>query len=57
MNFLKIFVPTFLIVGLINQSFYGFCMKSYCLSAAFPKVAIISAIIAFGIYKIKEREG
>ena len=57
MNFLKIFVPTFLIVGLINQSFYGFCMKSYCLSAAFPKVAIISAIIGFIIYKIKEREG
>ena len=46
MVFLKTLLPTFLVVGLINQSFYGFCMKSYCLAAAFPKVLVLSVIIA-----------
>jgi len=53
-KFIKIFIPAFLVVGVVNQSFYGFCMKSHCLAAAFPKVVILSVIVAFVIFKVKE---
>lgn len=46
---LFIFTLVFFVVLVINQISYGSCFKGYCLSAAFPKVAIISAIIT-GIF-------
>lgn len=49
MKFIKILIPTFFVVGAINQSFYNFCMKAHCLSAAFPKVLILSVIVAAAI--------
>lgn len=48
----SIFIPTFLVVLVVNQLFYGGCFKAYCLSAAFPKVAIISAVITWALYAI-----
>ena len=44
-----IFIPIFIVAMLFNQISYGGCFKGYCLSAAFPKVAIISAVIT-GIF-------
>jgi NADH pyrophosphatase NudC (nudix superfamily) len=49
---LSIFVPTFLIVLVVNQLFYGGCFKAYCLSAAFPRIAIISAVITWALYNV-----
>ncbi|MDP5029612.1 MAG: hypothetical protein NWQ54_00470 [Paraglaciecola sp.] len=45
-----IFIPVFLVVMVVNQFFYGGCFKSYCLAAAFPKVTIISAVLALIFY-------
>jgi len=45
-----IFIPTFLIVMIINQMMYGACFKGYCLSAAFPKVTILSLMISAFIF-------
>lgn len=45
-KFLSIFLPTFFIVLFINQSSYGSCYESYCLSAAIPKVITITVIIS-----------
>jgi len=42
MNFLKIFIPVFLIMGLVNQSFYNFCMTDRCLGVAFPRVMVLA---------------
>lgn len=53
---LSIFVPTFLVVLVVNQLFYGGCFKAYCLAAAFPKIAIVSAVIAWVIYAISGQE-
>jgi len=47
---IKIFLVTFVVVLVVNQLFYGACFKSYCLSAAFPKVAIIATIISWFLY-------
>lgn len=49
MNFLKTLIPTFFVVMLVNQSFYNFCTKGYCLAAAFPKVLVLSVIVAGAI--------
>ncbi|WP_286891580.1 hypothetical protein [Pseudoalteromonas sp. ESRF-bin5] len=35
-------IPIFIIVLIINQMLYGNCFSGYCLSAAFPRVFIIS---------------
>ena len=48
-NSLKIFGISFIVIGIINQAFYGFCFKSYCLSAAFPKVLILSIIVTVAL--------
>jgi len=48
-NSLKIFGISFVVIGIINQAFYGFCFKSYCLSAAFPKVLILSIIVTVAL--------
>jgi hypothetical protein len=48
-NNLKIFGISFVVIGIINQAFYGFCFKSYCLSAVFPKVLILSIIVTVAL--------
>ena len=53
---LSIFIPTFIIVMIINQFFYGACFKAYCLSAAFPKVIILSLAISAFIYFVNRDE-
>lgn len=53
---LKIFIPTFFIVLIINQAGYGFCFKMYCLAAAFPRVVVISAVITGVFYWISTAE-
>jgi len=53
---LAIFIPTFLILFVLNQSFYGGCFKGYCLAAAFPKVLILSAILTGVFYAISKSE-
>lgn len=47
---IKLFIGTFLAVFVVNQMFYGACFKGYCLSKAFPKVVVLSAIIAAVIH-------
>ncbi|PSU21540.1 hypothetical protein CTM84_09315 [Photobacterium kishitanii] len=53
---LYIFIPTFIVVMIINQFLYGACFKTYCLSAAFPKVVILSLAISAFIYFVKRDE-
>ncbi len=55
-HFLQIFLFTFLGVGFVNQMFYNFCFSSRCLSAAFPKVLLLSLIVAAVIYLITRSE-
>ncbi|ENM3851143.1 hypothetical protein VCSRO184_3530 [Vibrio cholerae] len=54
---LKIFVPTFIVVLIVNQMAYGSCFKGYCISAAFPKVTILSLLISAFIYWVSKSEG
>lgn len=49
-RFMKIFFWVFIVIGLINQSFYNFCFSGRCLGAAFPKVLILSLIVTSVIY-------
>lgn len=55
-KFTKILIPTYFIVLFLNQTLYGSCYQSYCLSAAFPKVTIISVIISYFIFKVIKSE-
>jgi len=43
---ITIFIVTFSIVMLVNQISYGSCFASYCLSAALPKVTLLSVVIS-----------
>lgn len=40
-----VFVASFVVIMVLNQIGYGGCFKSYCLSAAMPKVLFLSAVI------------
>lgn len=51
-----IFIPTFLVIFVINQMFYGWCFKGYCLAAAFPKVILISALLTWFFYTLTKDE-
>lgn len=53
---LAIFIPVFIVLFLLNQSFYGGCFKGYCLAAAFPKVLILSAVLTGVFYAISKSE-
>ena len=53
---LKIFIPTFLVVLVINQLAYGACFKGYCIAAALPKVTILSLAISAFIYWVSKSE-
>lgn len=50
--YVMILAPTFLVVLVLNQFFYGSCFKMYCLAAAFPKVLILSAFVSWAIYVV-----
>jgi hypothetical protein len=53
---LKIFIPTFIIILLLNQMAYGFCFKGYCIASALPKVTILAVIVSAFIYWVKKNE-
>jgi len=53
---LAIFIPTFIVIFILNQSFYGGCFKGYCLAAALPKVVLLSAILTGVFYAISKTE-
>ena len=53
---LAIFIPVFIVLLVLNQSFYGGCYKGYCLAAAFPKVLILSAVLTGVFYAISKSE-
>lgn len=55
-RFLQIFIASFLGVGFVNQMFYNFCFSDRCLSAAFPKVLLLSLIVAAVIFLITGNE-
>lgn len=46
-KWLLVFIPTFIVTLILNQSAYGSCYSGYCISAAFPKVLLLSLIISF----------
>ena len=48
---MQFFIVTFLTVLVINQSFFGFCMKPHCLMAALPLTLIVSGLITFFYFK------
>ncbi|MEZ9357845.1 hypothetical protein AB4143_16895 [Vibrio breoganii] len=53
---LSIFIPTFIVVMIVNQMGYGNCYASHCLTAAFPKVTFISLAISTFIYFVQKSE-
>ena len=53
---MQFFIVTFLTVLVINQSFYGFCMKPHCLMAALPLTLIISGLITFFYFKSQKED-
>jgi len=56
-RYFMIFILAFPIVLVINQSFYNFTFKGYALAAAFPKVIILTGIISYIIYIVKNADG
>jgi hypothetical protein len=56
MKALKILIPTFFVVLVINQSAFGMCFEPHCLAAAFPRVAIISVAISAFIYWVSKQK-
>ena len=46
-KWLLFFIPTFIVILIVNQSAFGSCYSGYCISAAFPRVLILSIIISF----------
>ena len=51
-----IFIVTFSIVMMVNQIGYGSCFKSYCVTAAIPKVTLLSVVISAFLYWVSENE-
>ncbi len=51
----RIFVPTLFVALLINQSFFGWCLKLYCIKAALPHVAVLSIVATWYIYQSLQR--
>jgi tryptophan-rich sensory protein len=56
MKALKIFVPTFFVILIINQAFYGMCLQAHCLASAFPRVTIMSVAVSALIYWVSKEE-
>jgi hypothetical protein len=48
---LIVFIPTFIVVLVINQMSYGFCFTKYCISAALPNITFFSVVISLFIAK------
>jgi len=53
---MQFFIVTFLTVLVINQSFFGFCMKPHCLMSALPLTLIVSGLITFFYYKSQKED-
>jgi len=53
---MQFFIVTFLTVLVINQSFFGFCMKPHCLMAALPLTLIVSGLITFFYFKSQKED-
>lgn len=53
---LIIFIVTFSVVMIFNQIGYGSCFSSYCMSAATPKVTVISIVLSAFIYWVSRNE-
>ena len=47
---LKILVPTFVVILVINQLAYGACFEGYCIAAALPKVIVLAVLVSAFIY-------
>lgn len=47
----------FIVLFVLNQSFYGGCFKGYCLATALPKIVILSAILTGVFYAVSKSEG
>lgn len=56
-KYISVYILAFPVVMIINQSFYNFTFKGYALAAAFPKVCILTGIVAFLIYFLKNSQG
>lgn len=55
-DYLAIFFVTWILVIILNQVFFfSACFKFYCIKNALPHTAVISAIITFLIYKLKNK--
>ncbi|MGF1681402.1 hypothetical protein [Photobacterium minamisatsumaniensis] len=55
-KFVKVFVPIWFFILVVNQSEYGSCYASYCLAAAFWPVTVKSLIVALAVYYFFFRE-
>ncbi len=53
---MQFFIVTFLTVLVVNQSFFGFCMKPHCLMAALPLTLIVSGLITFFYFKSQKED-
>ena len=53
---LTIFIPTLVVIMVINQMFYGACFEAYCLAAAFPKVLVLAVIVSTFLYFVSKSE-
>jgi len=51
-----IFIPTFLVILVLNQMFFGGCFKGYCLAAAFPQVMVMSALLTWVLFSLTKDE-
>lgn len=47
---IAIFTVTFVVILFVNQLSYGGCFQAHCLSAAFPKVIILSTFVSWFLY-------
>jgi hypothetical protein len=48
-----IFAVTFVVILVVNQMFYGGCFEAHCLSAAFPKVIMLSTLVSWFLYSAR----
>lgn len=47
---IAIFAVTFVVIFFVNQLSYGGCFQAHCISAAFPKVIILSTFVSWFLY-------
>lgn len=47
----SLYIVIFIVVMILNQSFFGFCLKLYCLKEAMPHVLLITALLGYWLNK------